>query len=59
MLSALKDIFSAIALTTVIAFANGDQKWIWQQLTELRREAIQLARQDWGCPSIFSKNACR
>lgn len=59
MLSALKDILSAITLMTVIAFANGDQKWIWQQLTELRREAIHLSRQDWGCPSIFSKNACR
>ena len=59
MLSALKDILSAVALTTVIAFSNGDQKWIWQQLSELRREVIHLSRQDWGCPSIFSKNACR
>lgn len=58
MLSAIKDMATAIAIATVFAFSNGEQKWIWSQIYELRYEVLKIARQDWGCPSIFSKSAC-
>ena len=59
MLSAIKDLVSAVALFTVFAFANGQSSWLDFKLSELRREVIQLSKTDWGCPSIFSKKACR
>ena len=58
MFSIVKDIASVVAIATVFAFSNGDHECIWQQLREYRTEIIHLTRQDWGCPSIFSKSAC-
>lgn len=58
MFSLVKDIASVIAIATVFAFSNGDYEWIWRESGTVRTEVMQLVRQDWGCPSIFSKTAC-
>lgn len=58
MLSAIKDLIAAVAISMVFAFSNGNQKWVWKQLGELRHHVIQESKQGWGCPSIFDKNAC-
>lgn len=59
MLSAIKDLVSAVAIFTLFAFANGQSRWLDFKLSELRSEVLQLSKGDWGCPSIFSKRACR
>lgn len=58
MLSAIRDLVSAVAIAMVFAFSNGQQKWIWSQLAQLRQQILKESRQDWGCTSIFDKSAC-
>jgi hypothetical protein len=58
MVAALKDIITAIAAITVLAYATGQQKWLWKQIAILRREALIESQKDWGCPSIFNLRAC-
>jgi len=59
MLAAIKDLITAIATITLLAYSTGQQEWLWKQTAILRREVLREARQDWGCPSIFHKVACR
>ncbi|MCC7406279.1 MAG: hypothetical protein IT288_17935 [Bdellovibrionales bacterium] len=57
MLAAIKDLIAAICAITLLAYSTGRQEWLWKQITTLRREALIKSQEDWGCPSIFSKNA--
>lgn len=59
MLAALKDLITAIAAVTLLAYSTGQQKWLWKQIAILRREALVESRKDWGCPSIFRRSACK
>ncbi len=59
MLAALKDLITAIAAVTLLAYSTGQQEWLWKQIAILRREALVESQKDWGCPSIFEKSACR
>lgn len=58
MLSALKDIITAIAAITLLAYLIGQQEWPWQQIAILRRDALIESQKDWGCPSTFNRNTC-
>jgi hypothetical protein len=58
MLSAIKDAIGAIALIVTVAYSTGHREWLWNQIAILRVEAIRNSKVDWGCPSIFRKNAC-
>jgi hypothetical protein len=59
MLSAIKDLIAAISITVAFAFSIGNQDWIWRQIASVRYEALVSSKADWGCPSIFRKDACR
>jgi hypothetical protein len=59
MISALKDIIVLVSTIVALAYSTGQQKWLWQQIAVVRREAIAKSTSDWGCPSIFDKSACR
>jgi len=59
MLTALKDLITSIVTITLLAYATGQQEWLWKQIASLRHESIKNSRQDWGCPSIFQKTACK
>ncbi len=48
-----------ITTAIVLATASGHGDWIWKGIAEVRRVTISNARQDFGCPSIFNKSACR
>ena len=41
MLSAIRDLVSAVAIAMVFAFSNGQQKWIWSQLAQLRQQILK------------------
>ncbi len=59
MLAALKDLITAIAAVTLLAYSTGQQEWVWKQIALLRREALAESHKDWGCPSTFNKTACK
>ena len=59
MLAAIKDLITAIAAVTFLAYSTGQQEWLWRQIAALRHEALRGARRDRGCPSIVHKKACR
>lgn len=59
MLAGIKDLTTAIAAITLLAYSTGQQERLWKQITALRREVLREVRQDWDCPSIFHKVACR
>lgn len=58
MLSALKDLIVLVSTIVAFAYSTGQQKWLWQQIAIVRREAIAGSQADWGCPSIFDKRSC-
>lgn len=59
MLSSIKDLIVVISTIVALAYSTGQQKWLWEQISILRREALAVTRTDWGCPSIFASTACR
>ncbi len=58
MLGAIKDLVILLASVVVIAHATGQREWLWKQVATIRQQVLVKANQEWGCPSIFSKNAC-
>lgn len=58
MISALKDLIVLVSTIVALAYSTGQEKWIWQQIAIVRREAFIESKSDWGCPSIFDKSAC-
>lgn len=59
MFAALKDIIAIIAAVVVLAYSTGQRDWLWKQITAIRLVALAETRDDWGCPSIFDKTACK
>ena len=55
----IKELVGTIGAFVAIAYATGNQTWVWSTLHSLRAHVIQEMRQDWGCPSIFDKHACK
>lgn len=58
MLSSIKDLIVAISTIVALAYSTGQQKWLWEQISIVRREALAGTQADWGCPSIFNSTAC-
>lgn len=58
MLAALKDIIAVIGTVVILAYSTGQHEWLWKQITVVRQIALDSARQDWGCPSIFNRTSC-
>ncbi len=58
MLSATKDLIVLVSTIVALTYSTGQEKWLWQQIAIIRREALLGAKNDWGCPSIFDKRAC-
>jgi hypothetical protein len=58
MLAAIKDLITAIAAITVLAYSTGQQEWLWKQITALHHEALAESQKSWGCPSLFNKSTC-
>ena len=52
------EIIGVIVTGIVLAQASGHGDAVWKAIAEVRRVAISNARQNFGCPSVFSKDAC-
>ena len=52
------EIVGTIVTFIVVTTASGHGDWAWKAIAEFRRVAIFNSHQDWGCPSIFDKDAC-
>lgn len=59
MLASLKELILIVAAAAVVAQATGQVSWLWKQIAMVRQVALDEAKKDWGCPSIFDKLACR
>ena len=53
------EIIGTIVTFIVVSTASGHGDWTWKAISEVRKVAISQTDEDWGCPSIFNKNACR
>ena len=52
------EAMGVIATFIVLSTASGHGDVVWKAIADLRRVAIENARQDWGCPSLTGKAAC-
>jgi hypothetical protein len=59
VLAALKDMIAVFAAIVVLIYSTGQREWLWRQIAVAQQIALAEARQDWGCPSISSKSACK
>ena len=53
------EAMGVIVTFIVLSTASGHGDVVWKAIAEVRRVAITNARQDFGCPSIFTKDACK
>jgi hypothetical protein len=53
------ETIGVIATFIVLSTAAGHGDVVWKTIAEIRRVAITNSRQDFGCPSIFNKGACK
>jgi len=52
-------VMGVITTFIVLSTASGHGDVVWKAIAEIRRVAITKSRQNFGCPSIFSKGACK
>ncbi|MBI2606460.1 MAG: hypothetical protein HYW49_10320 [Deltaproteobacteria bacterium] len=52
------EIIGVIVTFIVLSTAPGHGDVVWKVIGEVRRVAISNARQDFGCPSVFNRDAC-
>lgn len=56
VLTALAGTFLSFYL---VCAAVGRADIPWKIIVEMRGKALAEANSNWGCPSVFNKNACR
>jgi hypothetical protein len=53
------EAIGVIVTFIVLSTASGHGDVVWKAIAGIRRVAITNARQNFGCPSIFNKGACK
>ncbi len=53
-----KEMIAVLTTFVVLSTAAGKGEWVWKSLVWFRLYTLQETKKDWGCPSIFNKNAC-
>jgi hypothetical protein len=53
-----KEIAGLVTTFVILSVASGHGEWVWKGIAFMRYRAVQENAKNWGCPSIFNKNAC-
>lgn len=54
----IKELAGLIAILYVTTMVTGNGEKFWLAVKTLRHHFLVENKKDWGCPSIFHKNAC-